>query len=87
MVSPEEFQLHVYQNKHRIRRWSERNNVEQVADIHWGRLWDEVRVDMKWDDMPSTLKTTVELAFSQAIKDVKAESELFPKGWNWEPLR
>jgi len=87
MVSPEEFQIHVNQNKHRIRWWSERNKVKQAAGIHWGRLWDEVREDMKWDDMPSTLQMTVELAFSQAIKDVKAESELFPKDWNKEPLR
>ena len=80
-----EFAAHVQQNLHRIRWWCDAHNVYDIAQIPWDRLWNDVKKDMKWDNMPRSLHATTELAMAEAAKKLEKEGVLFPKGWDNDP--
>lgn len=86
VMDSKEFELCVRQNKHRIRWWCQRNNVERVDRIDWARLFDEVSKDMALASRPPSLKASIEQAMSQARDEIMKGDTLFPPGWDRLPF-
>jgi len=79
------FELHVLQNMHRIRLWSELHNIDDVALIPWGQVWTDVKEGLNWDRMDRHVQTAIDQAFGQAKLRLEAEPVLRPEGWDHNP--
>lgn len=81
-MDPDQFELHVLQNMHRIRLWSELHHIDDVALLPWGQVWTDVKAGLNWDRMDLHVQLEIDQAFGQAKLRLEGEPVLRPEGWD-----
>lgn len=71
----------VRQQKLLIRQKCDQQGVRDLDDVKWYRIWEELKVELRWDEMPETQKILIGQATGQARDEIRKEG-LFPEGWD-----
>jgi hypothetical protein len=71
----------VRQQKLLLRQACVRRFYRELDQVNWYSLWEELRQDMRWDELPESQQILISQANGQARDEIKRDG-LFPPGWD-----